>query len=549
MLRHLAIRNILLLKQCDIEFTAGLNALTGETGAGKSILLDALGLVLGERSDAGLLRPGTEQAMVTAEFEITQHEAVQALLGELDLAAQDTLTVRRSLAADGKSRAFINDAPVNVGTLKRFGELLVERHGQHDQRGLLDSKTHRQLIDAYAGNAALLAKSAEAFGQWKQAQRALSELEQAAQSVQQEAAWLRMMQDELGRLDPQEGEEEALVEQRQRANAVKQSQTHLRDALAPLHAHGGMALALRQSVRSLQKSAGEVTPIIEALEQAEAEIEEASVALERMMDASELDPAAMERGDDRLHALRGAARKYNVAVASLPSLLAEARGKLARITNFDAQQKELSAALANHKAAYETISTRLSAARKKAAAGLIKAVSKELAALKMGATQLRVEQLTLPEAQWGEAGNEQVMFEVATNAGQAFGPLAKVASGGELSRLLLAMKVVLRDNAAATAIFDEIDSGTGGAIAESIGLRLRQLAADAQVIVVTHLPQVAAQAQHHLFIAKSGGKAAETQVRPLDDAARREELARMLSGAAVSDEARQAAQKLLQAAS
>lgn len=550
MLQHLSIRNILLLKSCEIDFTDGLNVLTGETGAGKSILLDALGLVLGERSDAGLIRAGEAQATVTAEFALGDNPPLRALLAELELDAGDTLLLRRSLNADGKSRAFVNDAGVSVGALKRIGELLVERHGQHDQRGLMDSKTHRALLDAAAGNQALLKKTATAFAAWKEARHAFEELQNSLRGSAAEEEWLRMLVRELEALAPEEGEEEQLVEQRAKANEAKKSISHLQEALERLLGGDGLALSIRQSVKSLSRAQGEaVSAIVAGLERAEAELEEATVALEALVDAADLDPAALERAEDRLHALRAAARKYNVAVAVLPGLLAESREKLSRISNFDAEQKTLTAAVEATRAEYLKAAEAISAARAKAAGTLTKAVAKELASLKMGSTQLRIAQTKLPEQSWGDAGDEQVVIEVATNAGQAFGPLNKVASGGELSRLLLALKVILRGKAESTAIFDEIDTGTGGAVAEAIGQRLRKLADSTQVLVVTHLPQVAAQAAHHLFITKSGGKQVETTVTGLSKTERTEELARMMSGATISNEARKAATKLLQAAS
>jgi DNA repair protein RecN (Recombination protein N) len=550
MLRHLSIRNILLLKSCEIDFTEGLNVLTGETGAGKSILLDALGLVLGERSDAGLVRAGETQASVSAEFELGAAKQLRSLLAELELDAQDTLIIRRSLNADGKSRAFVNDAPVTVTALKRIGELLVTRHGQHDQRGLMDSKTHRALLDEAAGNDTALKKTSAAFHAWKEAKTAYDTLQASMQNSASEEEWLRHLVRELDALAPEEGEEEKLVEQRAAAQAAKQSVAHLQQALEQIHAHDGLALRIRGAVRSLQKTPGDAAEsIVAGLERAESELEEATVALEKLVDAADINPAALEKLEDRLHSLRAAGRKYNVAVATLPSLLENSRQKLAKITNFDREEKSLRAARDAAQAHYVAASETLSKARAKSAASLMKEVTKELTSLKMASTELRVVQAVLPEQQWGEAGNEQVVFEVATNKGQAFGPLNKVASGGELSRLLLALKVVLRGAAESTAIFDEIDTGTGGAVAEAIGLRLRKLADATQVIVVTHQPQVAAQARHHLFIAKAGAKQVETSVVTLDAKSRREELARMMSGATISDEARQAASKLLEAAS
>lgn len=547
MLTHLSIKNILLLKSCEIDFAAGLNVLTGETGAGKSILLDALGLVLGERSDATLVRAGETQAQVTAEFDISEQDEVKALLTELELPVEETLLLRRSLSTDGKSRAFANDAAVSVGGLKRLGELLVARHGQHDQRGLLDSKTHRTLLDAHAGNAALLTKAAKAFVAWKQATAELEGLRASMSNAAQEEEWLRMQVKELETLAPRAGEETELVELRQKAQTAKQSIGHLQQALEIIHAGSGIAPQLRQAAKALLKTDAE--SIREGIERAEVELEEATVALEKLVESAEIDPEALEKAEDRLHALRDASRKYRVPVEGLEELLAGSQVKLKQISNFDAAEKALSAALKESLAAYRTASEALHASREKAGASLTKVVMKELAPLKMGSTQLRVVQNELPEQSWGEAGMHQVSFEVATNAGMPFGPLSKVASGGELSRLLLAFKVVLKGKATASSIFDEIDSGTGGAVAEAIGLRLKKLAEDAQVLVVTHLPQVAALASHHLYITKSGGKAVETKVTQLSEKERAEELARMLSGATISDEARAQAGKLLQAAS
>lgn len=546
MLTHLSIRNLLLLKTCDIPFAAGLNVLTGETGAGKSILLDALGLVLGERSDAGLVRAGETQASVTAEFEIARNPAAKALLAELEMAADSALVLRRTLSVDGKSRAFLNDAPVSAGTLKRFGELLVARHGQHDQRGLVDSKTHRDLLDTYAGHGALVVTTARSYAAWKAAQGEAEALAERAAQAARDEAWLRQTAEELGALDPQAGEEESLAEIRKKAADAKQSLGALREALHLLAEENGAALQLRQVAKLLAKTSAIDASVGASLEAAESAVEEVSVAVERALDAAEIDPAAIEAAEDRLHSLRAAARKYNVAVALLPDLLAQAREKVHTLNHLERETKQAEAALASSEAAYRTASQQLYAAREKAAEKLALAVEKELKPLKMATTRLRVVQAELPPQSWGAGGMHQVSFEVATNAGMPFGALNKVASGGELSRLLLAMKVVLHTNEGISSIFDEIDTGTGGAVAEAIGVRLRALAQHAQVIVVTHAPQVAALAAHHLFIRKGGSKQVTTQVDVLDTPARKEELARMLSGATISEEARHAAGKLLQ---
>ena len=546
MLAHLSIRNLLLLKSCDIPFTAGLNVLTGETGAGKSILLDALGLVLGERSDAGLVRSGEPGASVTAEFEISANEAVQALLRELGLEAEDALVLRRTLAADGKSRAFVNDAAVSASTLKRLAELLVARHGQHDSRGLLDSKTHRALLDVFGNHAPLLAHAGGCYAAWKAARDALETLRTQAEAAAREEDWLRRSVEELAALAPTTGEEESLLSIRKQANDLRQHLGSLREALALLTESQGVALQLRQVSKLLART--ELTETTAPLEAAEQAVEEISVAVERALSAADLDPAMVEAAEDRLHALRSAARKYNVAVALLPEFLADIESKLHTLTHLEAETAAATAQLTQAEAAYRASAEALYAARAEAAESLTKTVTRELKPLKMGSTQLRVVQQELPPTSWGSAGMHQVSFEVSTNAGMPFGPLSKVASGGELSRLLLALKVVLHEGGATTAIFDEIDTGTGGAVAEAIGQRLRLLAGSTQVIVVTHAPQVAALASHHLFIRKSGSKTVSTQVEALDAPARREELARMLSGATISAEARAAAEKLLEQA-
>lgn len=548
MLAQLSIQNILLIKATDIAFVPGLNVLTGETGAGKSILLDALGLVLGERSEAGLVRRGEKQASVTAEFEISTDSDVAALLEELGIESDGHLVLRRTLSADGKSRAFANDASVTITTLKRLGEMLIARHGQHDQRGLLDSKTHRALLDRFGNHATLLRTAAGHFNSWKQAVAASAELETQAQNAAREEEWLRGTVKELEALAPEEGEEERLTELRKRASDARAATGALREAVALLTESDGAALQLRQVAKLLAKTPSVDEKYTAALERAESEIEEVSVALERLLSEADIDPRAIEQAEDRLHALRAAGRKYNIAVALLPGLLAESAAKLKTLTNLDAERKKAADQLKNAEANYKQAAMALYTAREKAAEKLTKAIVKELKPLKMGTTEVRVAQNELPPQSWGESGMHQVSFEVATNAGMPFGALSKVASGGELSRLLLAMKVVLQPGEDVTSIFDEIDSGTGGAVAEAIGLRLKNLAEQGQVIVVTHLPQVAALASHHLYITKGGSKEVTTSVKLLDSAARKEELARMLSGATISDEARKTAAKLLEGA-
>ncbi|MFO0456029.1 MAG: DNA repair protein RecN [Alphaproteobacteria bacterium] len=545
MLTQITIQNLLLFKREDIRFAPGLNVLTGETGAGKSILLEALGLVLGERGDSALIRSGESQASVAAQFDITDHKALAALLKSLDLPLEDTLILRRSISRDGKSKAYLNDAPISVSALRQVGELLVARHGQHDQRGLLETREHRQLLDRFAGHAKPLAQLAQHYQAWQEAQVRVKALDAAIAEAIREEEFLTHMVHELTELAPEAGEEAKLTEARIQAQQAEKRRAGIEELRELMEGQEPLMNRLIRAEKLAERLA--LAPLGAALSETSRALDEALVALDKLAgEGAELSAEAME---DRLFALRDAARKYHVLPDGLAAALAEALEKLRTLNHQQEDRAEATRREAATRAEYLKAADSLSVARAVAAKKLVAAVEKELGALKMAATKLQVTQTELPEAQWGEAGRELVQFEVATNAGQAFGPLAKVASGGELSRLLLAMKVVLRETlAATTAIFDEIDSGTGGAVAEAIGLRLRQLSSHQQVLVVTHLPQVAALAAHHLVIEKQT-KAGNTQTRvqTLTPAARKEELARMLSGATISAEARLAAEKLLQA--
>lgn len=546
MLTQMTIQNLLLFTRAEIAFAPGLNALTGETGAGKSILLDALGLVLGERSDSGLIRSGEAQASVTAEFDIRAHAGLKKLLAALELSAEDdTLILRRSLNRDGKSKAFLNDAPVSAAALKQVGALLIARHGQHDQRGLLEVREHRRLLDGFAGHTKPLAALAETYRRWRKAEEGLAQINAAIAEAKREEDYLRHMVDELRSLAPKEGEEAALSEARSALQQAAKREAGIRELRAILEGDDAIMSRLVRAEKLADRLAlGAVKDTLAATSSA---LDAALVVLDEVdMEAHTLSPEAVE---DRLFALRDAARKYHTPPNGLVEALRAAEAKLHTLNHQEEALRETQNICHEARAEYEKQAKALSVARAAAGKKLAAAVEKELKALKMAATQLRVTQTELNETQWGEAGTELVQFEVATNAGQEFGALAKVASGGELSRLLLAMKVVLRETQdAATAIFDEIDSGTGGAVAEAIGLRLRRLSEEQQVLVVTHLPQVAALADHHLVIEKTArGGQTETLVRGLTPPERKEELARMLSGATISDEARRQAEKLLQA--
>jgi DNA repair protein RecN (Recombination protein N) len=546
MLTQLSIRNLLLFTSQEVEFGDGLNALTGETGAGKSMLLDALGLVLGERSDASLIRAGEEQASVSASFDVKGHKALKAVIEELGLAQSDEIIIRRTLSKDGKSKAFINDEAVSVTGLKRIGELLVARHGQHDQRGLLEVKEHRRVLDAFGGYVKPLTNLATQYHAWKAAEAALTRVEADIEKALREEEYLRHTVQELSQLAPVEGEEAELADARTQAQHLKKQQGSFNEMRELIE--GGQPIIGR--LVQAEKLAGKlgVEALATALANASSAVDEALTQLDALS-GGDIDEAALEAKEDRLFALRDAARKHHVSVDELAKVLADAKQQLATLSNQQAEREAAGKRLKETRKAYDDAAAEIFEKRAAAGEKLCKAVEKELKALMMAATSIKVSQSELPEAQWGEAGKHSVQFDVSTNKGQAFGALNKVASGGELSRLLLAMKVVLRETQeASSAIFDEIDAGTGGAVAEAIGQRLKELSKHQQVMVVTHLPQVAAQAGHHLHIEKQT-KAGNTitKVKTLSKAERQEELARMLSGATISDEARKAAQKMLQA--
>lgn len=551
MLQHLSIRNIVLIEQCDIPFSAGLNVLTGETGAGKSILLDSLGLALGARAEAGLLRGGEDQASVTAEFDITDSPATGAVLEELGIDQDETLLIRRQLQAGGKTRAWVNDQPVSVGALRRIGDTLMEIHGQHDQRSLLDSRHHIGLLDAFGRLEDLCAQTSNAYDAWRVAKRELEALMEGIDQAERERDYLEHMRRELQTLAPQVGEEAELANTRASMMNSERHSEVLRQAISELTENsldGALHSAQRMLTRSTEST--QFTPIIEALDRAQIELHEALSMLEDACDAAEYDPQRLEEIEERLFSLKGAARKYRVEVDDLPSLLADVDNKLDAVDNQHFAKKRLQDAVISTRDTFLVAAQTLSQARGKSAQDLQARLMKELVPLKMGQTRFRIVQEELPEERWNARGTDSIEFEAATNVGQDYAPLARIASGGELSRFMLALKVVLAgiDNTP-SYIFDEIDTGTGGAVADAIGARLALLADRAQVLVVTHLPQVAARGHNHLFIEKTERKGkTHTHVRPLEPEERKEELARMLAGSEVTEEARGAANRLMQAA-
>ena len=552
MLTALAIRNIVLIEALDLTFGAGLGVLTGETGAGKSILLDALGLALGTRAETGLVRSGEQQASVTASFEFDRLPLpIRDLLNEaeLDVEPGEPLLIKRRLKADGGSKAFINDQPVGAALLRELAPHLVELHGQHDDRGLVNPRGHRALVDRYAG--ADSAGVAAAWSVWRAAVEALARARGALAQAAEDRDLLLAHLAELSVLEPVLGEELELAE----ARATMQKGERLTEdlvELAKLWAGSDSALAgLRSAARRLDRIAGEhplLGEALAALDRAVIEAAEAETSLERAGHALAHDPAALDRIELRLFELRAAARKHHCKVDDLPARMREMRAALDGIEHGEAELAALESAAVAGAAEYHAKAEALSAQRSTAADKLDAAVAQELAPLKLDAAQFRTSVLQLPEDQWGPGGLDKVEFLISTNPGAPFGPLNKIASGGELSRFILALKVALAEQGgAATVIFDEIDRGVGGAVASAIGERLARLASGGQLLAVTHSPQVAARGGQHYVIAKSSeGTVTRTSVHLLDAGGRQEEIARMLSGAEITAEARAQADRLLE---
>jgi len=552
MLIGLAIRNIVLIEALDLAFESGLTVLTGETGAGKSILLDALGLALGMRADSALVRAGEAQASVTASFESPAAGSPLALLlAESEIAQEpgEPLLIRRTVRRDGGSRAFINDQPCSAALLRDVGAYLVEIHGQHDERGLLNPRGHMDLLDAFGGLDSGAVRAAHAA--WQEAEAQLEAARAALESAARERDYLAHAVAELTAFAPEPGEEEALAGER----AAMQKGARLTEDMAALDellgGSDGALARLRQAARRLDRIAPEhdlLAGALAAFDRAVIEAADAEALLEGASEALAVDPVRLDAIEVRLFDLRALARKHQVAADDLAALAAEMSAQLARIDAGEAGLADLEAAAQQAREAYEAAAQALSAVRQAAARRLDAAMAGELAPLKLDAARFRTDVEPLPEGQWRASGRDRVEYMISTNPGAPFAPLAKIASGGELSRFILALKVALAaQGSAGTMIFDEIDRGVGGAVAGAIGERLARLAGGAQVIVVTHSPQVAARGRGHLLIAKSSeGTITRTGVHPLDEAERREEIARMLSGAAITDEARAQADRLLE---
>lgn len=552
MLTRLAIRNIVLIEALDLAFPGGLGVLTGETGAGKSILLDALGLVLGNRADSGLLRAGEERASVTATFEFARlPAAVREVLGEAEVEIEpgEPLILRRTLKSDGASKAFVNDQPVGAALLRELAPALVELHGQHDDRGLVNPRGHRALLDRYAG--ADVAGVEAAWREWRSAEAKLAEARAAIEQAKADLDLLVAHLAELTAVEPEEGEEEALAGARADMQKGERLSGDLEELRALWDGSESAIATLRAAARRLDRIAAEHALLAEALAALDRAVIEAGEAEDKLAAAAEAlthEPAELDRIETRLFELRALARKHRCEVDELPAKMREMRRSLDAIEAGDA---EIGALATAERAAHEVYSARAEALhdnRVAAALRLDEAVASELAPLKLDAARFRTAVTELPEERWGPAGMDSVEFLIATNPGADFAPLNKIASGGELSRFILALKVALAEQGgAATVIFDEIDRGVGGAVASAIGERLARLAEGGQLLAVTHSPQVAARGRTHYVIAKSSeGTVTRTSVHLLDSAGRQEEIARMLSGAEVTSEARAQADRLLE---
>jgi len=552
MLTALSIRDVVLIEALDLDFGAGLGVLTGETGAGKSILLDALGLALGGRGDSGLVRHGAAQAVVTASFDPPDALLAALLDGNgVEVEPGEPLLIRRVVKADGGSRAFVNNQPASATLLREIAPRLVEIHGQHDDRGLLAARGHRALLDAFGRCDP--SEAARAWTAYRTAEADLAAARAEIETAARDREWLEHTVAELDKLAPRPGEEETLADQRrtmQRAEKIAGDLAAIGDFLDG--SDGGLA-QLRQAARVLERVAEDHPALADALAAIDRAVAESGVAEEKLHEARlalAYDPRTLEDDEARLFELRAMARKHRVQPDGLVTLAAELTARLERLDAGEGGIAKLEKTVAATRAGYDKAAAALTARRTAAATALDAAVAGELAPLKLDAARFRTVVAAHAPEGWSAAGKDRVEFEISTNPGAPFAPLTKIASGGELSRFILALKVALADQGgAATMVFDEIDRGVGGAVASAIGERLARLARATQLLVVTHSPQVAARGAAHLLIAKSSdGTVTRTGVRRLDEDERREEIARMLSGATVTDEARAQADRLLETA-
>lgn len=553
MLAQLSIRDIVLIERLDLAFDAGLSVLTGETGAGKSILLDSLSLALGGRGDGSLVRHGEDKGQVTAVFDVPVGHSARLMLRENGIDDDGDLIFRRVQSADGRTKAFVNDQPISVQLMRQLGQTLVEIHGQHDDRALVDIDAHRTLLDAFGGTADEAAHVSDLYRAWKDAERGLKKHRERVEAAAREADYLRSSVEELEKLSPRDGEEDELAESRARMMKSERIAGDISEASEFLNGNASPVPLIASLVRRLERKSHEAPGLleetVELLDGALNQLSDAQMAVERALRNTEFDPKELERVEERLFALRAASRKYSVPVTELPALAVRMISDLADLDAGEEKLKQLEAQVGVAKAVFDAAARSLSEKRHNTASALSAAVMAELPALKLERARFMVEVQSNPLLPTTD-GIDLVEFHVQTNPGTRPGPIMKVASGGELSRFLLALKVALADRGSApTLVFDEIDTGVGGAVADAIGQRLKRLSGTVQVLSVTHAPQVAARAATHLLISK--GPSAEkaemisTRVARMDDKARTEEIARMLAGASITEEARAAAARLL----
>lgn len=551
MLSRLSIRNVVLIEALDIEFQSGLTVLTGETGAGKSILLDALGLALGSRADFGLIRNEADRASVTAEFEIEADHPVWDVLSEIGIDRADSLILRRQLRSDGKSPAHINDEAVSVNLLRQIGDMLVEIQGQFEGRGLLDPTTYLSLIDRAAGHQDALSTTARLWAELKAARAELEQMTDRLARAREEEDWLRDAVEQLDMLAPASGEEDQLAAERQRhmhstriAEALQQAHVMLSDEDGISHM-AGRAQAILE--RQAEVAAGALDPAIEALDRAVSELTEAESLLTEIGEQLDGDPNRLAEIDERLHQIRTQARKHKIEADELPALHETLIAQLAEMDDQSGALARLRQAEQDCLTAFKAQAEHLSAQRRQVAERLDQAVMAELQPLKLEAAAFQTDIQTLTDDRWSATGWDRVSFQARTNPGMPAGPIDKIASGGELARFLLALKVVLSENEPPkTLIFDEVDSGVGGAVAAAVGARLARLGQKMQTLVITHSPQVAGNGNQHLKIAKyQTGDQVISSTASLSQVERREEIARMLSGDQITEAARSAAAQLL----
>ncbi len=553
MLAQLSIRDIVLIERLDLSFDAGLSVLTGETGAGKSILLDSLSLALGGRGDGSLVRHGGDKGQVTAVFDVAPDHPARQLVRDNGIDDEGDLIFRRVQSADGRTKAYVNDQAVSVQLMRQAGQMLVEIHGQHDDRALVDVNAHRLLLDAFGGLSAEAVTVAELYKTWRDAERALKRHREKVEAAAREADYLRASVEELEALAPEDGEEDSLAERRATMMKAERIASDINEASEFLNGNTSPVPLIASLMRRLERKSHEAPGLLEEtvalLDAALNQLSDAQMAVETALRKTEYDPKELERVEERLFALRAAARKYSVPVTELPALAVRMITALADVDAGEELLKQLDGRVAIAKADFDAAASALSSKRHNTASALSAAVMAELPALKLERARFTATVESDP-AQPTADGIDVVEFHVQTNPGTRPGPIMKVASGGELSRFLLALKVALADRGSApTLVFDEIDTGVGGAVADAIGQRLKRLSATVQVLSVTHAPQVAARAATHLLISKGPSeKQAETiatRVARMDDKARTEEIARMLAGASITEEARAAAARLL----